>query len=224
MNKKSHIYIILYFILIILVIDIFISYSVSNNIYESFQLLENISGENIIALINILINELEKEKKINKNYLLFVINTIIIKYEENINSYFSNITDQSNLINEFNNKLEIFNQFKSNIDKLHNDIINDDTEISDDIDPSNADEILNNVNIILDIDTNSNQFLEEQSLIFNNFKEISLTTKKCKHINSINKFLVLFYIKYIANDTNSVSKIRFLTTINELINVCQNQN
>ena len=224
MNKKSHIYIILYFILIILVIDIFISYSVSNNIYESFQLLENISGENIIALINILINELEKEKKINKNYLLFIINKIIIKYEENINSYFSNITDQSNLINEFNNKLEIFNQFKSNIDKLHNDIINDDTEISDDIDPSKADEILNNVNIILDIDTNSNQFLEEQSLIFNNFKEISLTTKKCKHINSINKFLVLFYIKYIANDTNSVSKIRFLTTINELINVCQNQN
>ena len=228
MNKKLHIYVILYFILIILVIDIYITY----NLVENFNVLD-ISVKNLIYLIKLIINLPTLIPELNKKNILFIVNNLIIHYDNQISEYFLQIGDEQiedeqsnldNLSNQFinqNKKFKIFKQSITNLELLiknDNEFIPVETQSEEDVESIlfKSKVLLQSASKQVNLETESS--LNNQKHIFNIFEKISITPSLCDKITYLTQFLILYYIEYIETSTNSVTKSKFLSLIDALSN------
>lgn len=201
MNQNTHIYIILNFLLLILFIDIYVTYSVKNSLNENFTIFD-VSGDKLICLINNLckLGSSQTILNLNPTDVLNIINCLIVEYADLIENTFRKIDPTIDLTDvpkiyeknksKFNNMYENINNIKEY--STINDNIANDTDLNEYEIINNAQ---NNLNIINEVNS------EKKIMIFNLFEELYQNKNSCQNIN---KFLVIFYIENYSNKTTSI--------------------
>ena len=204
MSKNIPIYIILNFLLLILFIDIYISFNIQNLQKENFSYTE-INGENIVSVINDLckfstISTNQKVKSKFSHDLLNIIYYIINKNENNLETFFRKVDP----FNPFDNENDISTLYNVKINNLKKMRLNISTlksianiykeEDADYLDVKSAENRIfeNNRDI-------TKHYGKNESLIETNLNAIKTDKKSC---SDINKFLIMFYIKHFRNKTD----------------------
>ena len=203
MTKNTSIYIILNFLLLILFIDIYISFNIRNLQKENFSYTE-INGENIVSVINGLckFSNISTNKEVKSKFshdLLNIIYYIINKNENNLETFFRKVDpfnpfDNENYISTlYNVKINNLKEMITNIRKLES-IVTNYKKDADYLDGKSAENRIfkNNRDI-------TKHYGKNESLIETNLNAIKTDKKSC---SDINKFLIMFYIKHFRNKTD----------------------
>ena len=210
MNQNTNIYIILNFLLLILFIDVYISYNVKNLNQENFSVYEP-SGKNLVCLINKLCNlnnisyKIDIPARFSKD-LLNVVNYIISKNKDSIEAYFRKVDpfeDINNISKLYVDKKNILTNMKMNIDRLKDTYNKNKSDNILDNYKDDVDGFLDDDKIIKFAETNifnnnrikniTMNYGNKNSLIDKSLNDLAKNKNSCQNIN---KFLIIFYIKY----------------------------
>lgn len=232
MTKNTSIYIILNFLLLILFIDIYVSFNVKNK--EQF-LVNEINDENIVNIINLIckldVGEKKKSRLDEKDFYkhrLNLVNFLMKEHRDNIEKYFRKInknvqTDE--LLELYTTKNSEFNELKNNIDNIKTyekefkkrtikNLVSEQSIIE------NAENKLfvENINIKNIVDNylmqQNNKNKKDRKIISDNLNILSDNTS-CKKII---KFLIVYYMKNLHSiNENNNYKISYLSVLQDLI-------
>lgn len=236
MNKNNHVYIVLNFLLLILVIDIYISVNVKNNIIEQFTL-TTIKSSQMVCLINNLCKLVDKEANdtnISQKDMYHIITVIVLHNHNIIKDHFLKIGNNIKLENttgRFEKKKQEFINLWTNIDELKtitNIEISEESNVieEEDLDTEYYFDIINKAQHKMKIILASENKQKSQEMISEMFDNLSNTTNSCTKIKSIVMYLIIFYIENIENkeiisenDNLQYTKKSFFIIITELLSI-----
>lgn len=222
MTKNTSIYIILNFLLLILFIDIYVSFNVKNN--EQFTVNE-INDENIVIIIDLICN-LSTNDENNSipdeidflKHRLNLVNFLMKEHEDNIQNYFRKVhksVETNELLDLYEEKSGKLGELRENIKKIQINYSKNDmtsTDLTDEQIISNAENkiFFENINI--------------KNIVRKYLNETDIT-ESCKDVL---KFLIIYYMKNlhsINTPNKNKYKISFLFVLQNLIDNkvnCQN--
>lgn len=214
MNMNNHIYIIIHFIVLLLLIDTYISYNVQSNITEKFTI-SKISGQQLICLIINLCKLCDHkivENNLSPKAVHNIVQLILYKNQKNLQNFFTKTNKSINIqdtVNVFKNKQEKYNELFNYIDKL--------LLVSDNKTP-------NKINISEDeieqqLIHNSESKLSDYHVVTDN---IMNNSNSCKRIEGIYLYLLGFYSQNNISKKYISYKSDFLTVIYNLNNLINN--
>lgn len=239
MNKNNHVWLVLNFLLLILVIDIYISVNVKNNIIEQFTL-TNIKGKQMVCLVNnlcALVDPEVNDTNISQKKMYHIITLIILHNQNIIQDHFLKINNNIELEDttaRFEKKKQEFINFWNNIDelKIRTKNINEADNVvveEEDMDSEYNFDIINKAQHKMKITLASENKDKSKRMIAELFDNLLKSNDSCIKIKSIIKYLIIFYVENIENketinedDDIKYTNKCFFTIITELLAIIDN--